>query len=398
MAEKKSDHKLKVYESILDLIPNPDNPSPMVKLNGRTNPRGDFKIYVKLERTNPFGSIKDRIALSMINGTKVKEGQSLVEPSSGNTGLALAAISNASGIPVEIAVPKRIPEEKKVLLRLLGIKLWEAEDELCPVFPNEGARGLVSGIMRGKDKEKYVSPNQYENELNIKAHYENTGPEIWKQTGGKIDYFFAGFGTCGTITGVGKFLKEKNPNIKIIGVEPSRSDHNLPGMKRITGLSEELVPKILDKSVIDEIITVEDDDAYGASISLARNNGLLVGPTTGSIAHAALEYGKGKKGVAVIISPDDAFKYGSFFAPYVAEERKSMTDKQIDLKGEVCPMTFVKSKLALEEMKVGQVLEVIIDYAGSVENVPKSMEEQGHQVLDVKQMNKTDWKIIVKKK
>ncbi len=314
-------HELKVYESIVDLIASPDNPTPMVRLGGGTNPYPGFPIYVKLERYNPFGSIKDRIALSMINGTKIKEGQCLVEPSSGNTGLALAAIASARGIPIEIAVPSRIPEEKKTILRLLGVRvLYEADDSLCPLFPNEGARGLVAGLMKSRGAETYVNPNQYESELNVEAHYKTTGPEIWKQTEGRVDYFFAGFGTCGTITGVGRYLKEMKPSVKIIGVEPARPDHDLPGMKRVSDLGEELVPRILDRSLIDEIIQVEDADAYTAAIRMARSDGLLVGPTTGAVAWAALRCAKDRKGHAVIISADDAFKYVSSFAPYVKDE------------------------------------------------------------------------------
>lgn len=313
--------KNRVYDSIVDLIADPDNPTPMVKVGPRTSPAEDFSIYLKLERNNPFGSIKDRIALSMLRGLTIDRTQSLVEPSSGNTGIALVALANAKGIPVEIAVPERIPEEKKTILRLLGVNiLWQADDNLCPVFPNEGARGLVNGILKSKGGEKYVSPNQYENELSVKAHYTTTGPEIWNQTEGKVDYFFAGFGTCGTITGVGKYLKEKNPNIKIIGVEPTVAEHNLPGMKRISNLDEEFIPKILDRSVIDDIVAVEDDDAYQTAIKLARQDGILVGPTTGAILAVALKYAKKSKGLAVVISPDDAFKYMSFYEPYVKDQ------------------------------------------------------------------------------
>ncbi len=313
----------RVYESIVDLIASPENPTPMVKISGRVNPNADLKIYLKLERYNPFGSIKDRIALSMLRGIEIKQGQSLAEPSSGNTGIALAALANAKGIPIEIAVPEGIPEEKKTLLRLLGVQvLWEADDSLCPLFPNEGARGLVSAMLRSKGGEKYVNPNQYENELNVQAHYETTGPEIWEQSAGQVDYFFAGFGTCGTLTGVGKYLKEKKPSVKIVGIEPARTDHNLPGMKRISDLSEDLVPKILDKSVIDDVVAVSDEDAYQTGIRLAREEGILVGPTTGAILYALLQYAKKSKGLAVAISPDDAFKYMSFYKPYVKDQGK----------------------------------------------------------------------------
>jgi len=313
----------RVYESIVDLIASPENPTPMVKISERVNANADLKIYLKLERYNPFGSIKDRIALSMLRGIEINEGQSLAEPSSGNTGIALAALANAKGIPIEIAVPQGIPEEKKTILRLLGVRmLWEADDSLCPLFPNEGARGLVSAMLRSVGGEEYVSPNQYENELNVRAHYETTGPEIWEQTSGQVDYFFAGFGTCGILTGVGKYLKEKKPSVKIVAIEPARTDHNLPGMKRISDLREDLVPKILDKSVIDDIVAVADDDAYETGIRLAREEGILVGPTTGAIMYAALGYAEGCKGLAVAISPDDAFKYMSFYEPYVKDQGK----------------------------------------------------------------------------
>ena len=313
----------RVYESIVDLIANEENPTPMVKISESVNPNKDFSIYVKLERYNPFGSVKDRVALAMLEGTEIKQTQSLVEPSSGNTGIALVALANAKGIPIEIAVPQRTPEEKKTLLRLLGVDvLWEADDSLCPVFPNEGARGLVCAMLKSKGGEKYVSPNQYENPLNVQAHYETTGPEIWRQTEGKVDYFFAGFGTCRTITGVGRYLKERNPSVKIIGIEPAITEHNLPGMKRISDLAEELVPKILDKSIIDDIVAVEDDDAYKTGIRLAREEGILVGPTTGAILYATLQYARKCRGLAVVISPDDAFKYMSFYRPYVKDQGK----------------------------------------------------------------------------
>jgi cysteine synthase len=229
------------------------------------------------------------------------------------------------GIPVEIVVPEKIPEEKKIMLRFLGAKVMEADDALCPLFPTEGARGLVNALIQSPaTKDSYVSPNQYENELNVQAHYRTTGPEIWQQTQGKISYFFAAFGTCGTITGVGRYLKEQNPEIKIVGVEPSSADHKLPGMKRITGLAEEYIPKILDYSVIDDTVEVTDDNAYKTAIELARKDGIPVGPTTGAILYVALQYAKLNKGLAVVISPDDAFKYTSFYKDILeAESQKA---------------------------------------------------------------------------
>ena len=307
-----------VYDSMVDLVPGPNNPTPMVRIGERFNPYPDFELLVKLEGMNPFGSIKDRTAMFMLNGLRLTADQSLVEPSAGNTGIALAALANAQGTPIEIAVPDGVPEEKKALLRFLGAELIEVEDELCPIYPSEGARGVVKSMVESEAYGgKYVSPNQYESELNVAAHYHTTGPEIWRQTAGRLDYFFAGIGTGGTITGVGRYLKERNPNIKIIGVEPAVRHHKLSGLKRVTGLPEEHFPKILDKDVIDEYISVTDEDAYRAGIRVARSDGVMVGPTTGALLHVATEWAADHKGTAVVISGDNAAKYVSAYAEYL---------------------------------------------------------------------------------
>jgi cysteine synthase A/cysteine synthase B len=308
----------RVYDSIVDLAPSPDNPTPMVRLSGRINPHDDYEVLVKLEGMNPFGSIKDRTALYMLGGLDIEDGQALVEPSAGNTGIALAAMANAHGTPIEIAVPEGTPEEKKALLRFLGAELIEVEDELCPLFPSEGARGVVKSMVESAAYNgKYVSPNQYENELNAEAHYRTTGPEIWKQTGGEIDYFFAGIGTGGTISGVGRFLKEQNPDIRIIGVEPANRHHKLSGLKRLTGLPDEHYPKILDPNLLDGLVSVTDDEAFTAGIELARREGIMAGPTTGAALHAALHAALPRTGRAVIISADNAAKYISSYAKYL---------------------------------------------------------------------------------
>jgi len=313
-----SDPADRVYDSIVDLAPNPDNPTPMVRLSKRMSPRSDLEVLLKLEGMNPFGSIKDRTALYMLRGLHLKRDQALVEPSAGNTGIALAAMANAQNTPIEIAVPDGTPEEKKALLRFLGAELIEVEDELCPLFPTEGARGVVKSMVESEAYGgKYVSPNQYESELNVEAHYRTTGPEIWKQTNGEIDYFFAGIGTGGTISGVGRFLKEQNPDIRIIGVEPASRHHSLSGLKRITGLPHEHFPKILDRELLDELISVSDDEAYKAGIEVARKDGIMVGPTTGALLHAALHTDVVKRGKAVLISADNAAKYVSAYAKYL---------------------------------------------------------------------------------
>ncbi len=327
---QEADHQLRVYSNITQLIASPQNPTPLVRVN-KISPNKDFHIYLKLERYNPFGSVKDRIVYRMLEALEVGD-RTVVEPSSGNTGIALACIANALGIPVEIVVPDKIPEEKKVILRFLGVKLSEADDALCPLFPSEGARGLVSAMVRSPaTRDGYVSPNQYENELNVQAHYQTTGPEIWQQTQGKVSYFFAGFGTCGTITGVGRYLKEQNPAIRIIGVEPSSQSHRLPGMKRITGLAEEYIPRILDSSVIDDTVAVSDEDAYRTALELARKDGIPVGPTTGAILSAALDYAPENEGLAVIISPDDAFKYASFYRDFLKAESEALSGTEYEI-------------------------------------------------------------------
>ncbi len=307
-----------IHDSIVDLIPGPDNPTPIVRLGKRFSSSPDFELLVKLEGMNPFGSIKDRTAHFMLKGLQLSAGQSLVEPSAGNTGIALAALANAQETPIGIAVPDGAPEEKKALLKFLGADLIEVDDDLCPIFPSEGARGVVKSMVESEAYDgKYISPNQYESDLNVAAHYHTTGPEIWQQTGGRIDYFFAGIGTGGTITGVGRYLKEQNPSIKIIGIEPAHRHHKLSGLKRVTGLPEEHFPEILDRDVVDELISVTDDDAFSAGIRVARSDGVLVGPTTGALLHAASEWGVQNAGTAVVISADNAAKYVSAYADYL---------------------------------------------------------------------------------
>ncbi len=309
-----------VYDSIVELAPGPDNPTPMVRLSARMNPHDSYDVLLKLEGMNPFGSIKDRTALFMLNGLQLEANQALVEPSAGNTGIALAAMANARNIPVEIAVPDGTPEEKKALLRFLGAELIEVEDEACPIFPTEGARGVVKAMVESEAfNGKYVSPNQYENELNVEAHYRTTGPEIWRQTNGEIDCFYASIGTGGTISGVGRYLKEQNPDIRIVGVEPATRQHRLSGIKRITGLPDEHFPKILDRNLLDDLVSVTDEQAFCAAIDVARKDGIMVGPTTGAVLHAALHDDNPKRGTAVVISGDNAAKYMSDYAEFLAE-------------------------------------------------------------------------------
>jgi len=316
------DPALRRFDDIRQLIASPANPTPLLKLH-RLVPEAAMELYLKLEWFNPFGSIKDRTALYMLRGLEQRgllEGKELVEPTSGNTGIALAALAALMGKKLTVTIPQGVPEEKKVLLRMLGAEVWPTPDDLCPVdHPKDGAIALACSFVQGEaTKGRYVMPNQYENPDNVRAHYETTGPEIWDQTEGQVRYFFAGLGTCGTITGVGRFLKEKSPDIRVIAVEPQKG-HRLPGLKN---LEESKPPAILDRSAIDHVIRVNDGPAYAMTKRLFREAGLIVGPSTGAIVQAALEYGAGRKGVAVAVSPDSGFKYTSFFADVLGDEGK----------------------------------------------------------------------------
>jgi cysteine synthase len=318
----KTSSALRCYNDVRELIGSLMNPTPLLRV--KRVARDDlFPLYLKLEWFNPFGSIKDRTALYLLRGMEARgelDGKKLVEPTSGNTGIALAALAAIMGKKITVTIPDGVPEEKKILLRMLGAEVWPTPDDLCPInHPKDGAIALAHSFVRGAaHKGKYAMPNQYENPDNVKAHYETTGPEIWKQTEGQVSYFFAGFGTCGTISGVGRYLKEQNPEIKVIAIEPQKG-HRLPGLKNLT---ESKPPSILDNEVIDEVIRVNDKSAYAMTKRLFREEGLIVGPSTGAITHAAIEYGKGKEGLAVAISPDSGFKYASFFEDELGDEGK----------------------------------------------------------------------------
>ena len=315
-----SNPALRRYDEVRELIASPANPTPLVRLT-RVVPPGEFQLYAKLEWFNPFGSIKDRTAFYLLKGMAERgelDGKNLVEPSSGNTGIALAALAALLRKKLVVTIPDGVPEEKKIILRMLGAEVWATPDDLCPVnHPKDGAIALARSFVEGAaTKDQYAMPYQYENPDNVRAHYETTGPEIWQQTEGQVQYFLAGYGTCGTITGTGKYLKERNPNIKVIAIEPQKG-HRLPGLKN---LQESKPPGILDRSLIDDIVRVDDEAAYAMTKRLFREEGLIVGPSTGAIVHAVGQVARGAGGLAVAISPDSGFKYASFFTDILGDE------------------------------------------------------------------------------
>jgi cysteine synthase len=319
----------KVFDDVSQLIGSRENPTPLVRLR-RLPPPGTGEIFAKLEWMNPFGSIKDRTAKYLIEGLKRSgglKGKKIVEPTSGNTGIALAALSNLAGVPCTITIPSGAPEEKIALLRLLGAEVWPTPDDLCPIdHPKDGAIALAWTFVTAEaTRDLYVMPNQYENPDNVRAHYETTGPEIWEQTLGKVTHFFAGYGTCGTITGVAKFLKGKNHDVRVIAIEPEKG-HRISGLKNF---QESKKPGILDESLIDKTVRVPDDPAYETTIRLAREESLLVGPSTGAIVWAALQENLPEVAVAVCISPDNAFKYTSFYADRVANDGVPRVDMAV---------------------------------------------------------------------
>ena len=317
----RSDRGRRRYGDVRELIADRTNPTPLVRL-GRVLPAG-IDAYLKLEWFNPFGSVKDRTARYLLEGMKRRgelDGRELVEPTSGNTGIALAALAALEGVKLTVTIPSGVPEAKLVLLKLLGAEVMPTPDELCPIDnPRDGAIALARAIADSpRNAGRYAMPDQYANPDNVRAHYETTGPEIWEQTEGRVRVFVAGYGTCGTITGVGRFLKQRDASIRIVAVEPQRG-HRLPGLKN---LQESKPPAILDRSVIDDVVRVDDGPAYAMALRLFREEALMVGPSTGAIVHALSTLGDAD-GPAVAISPDGGHKYTSFYADLVKDKELS---------------------------------------------------------------------------
>ncbi len=316
----RTDSALRRFEDIRAMLPDVDNPSPIVRLN-RVVPASRYKTYLKLEWLNPFGSLKDRTAAYLLAGLIERgelEGREIVEASSGNTAIALAALAGLAGSRLTTTIPDGVPEEKKVILRMLGAEVWETPDDLCPVdHPKDGAIALARSLAASENGERFVGTEQYENVDNVKAHYETTGPEIWAQTEGRVRWFYAGYGTTGTLTGVGRFLKERDPSIQIVGVEPEPG-HRLPGLK---SFKEARVPALLDESVIDRTVVVGDSDAYRVTKDLWRQEALMVGPSTGAVVSAISQTTDiDPDDVIVAISADSGMKYTSYFEEILGDD------------------------------------------------------------------------------
>ncbi len=288
-------------DNILDLIGN----TPLVRLK-------DENIYAKAEFLNPGGSIKDRIALAMLEGAerdgKLKPDSIIVEPTSGNTGIGLALVGALKGYRVRIVMPENMSEERKMLVRSLG-----AELVLTPA--ERSISGAVERVeqMRAEDPKVFV-PQQFENPDNPRVHYEETAHEIWRQTSGEVDCFVAGVGSGGTLQGVGKFLREHRPGIKIIAVEPKDVSAILghePGLHRIQGIGDGFIPDVLDVSLVDDVIEVTDEDAIETTRELGRKHGLLVGISSGANIWAARQLAGRMEGNIVTVLPDRAERYFS---------------------------------------------------------------------------------------
>jgi cysteine synthase B len=287
--------------SVLSVIGN----TPLVELENLNSKRPSVRILGKLEGSNPGGSVKDRPAYYMIRQAEesgeLNRNRIIIEPTSGNTGIALAMIGAAEGYQVRLFMPECVSIERQHILRAFG-----AEVVLTPA--REGTDGAIRRAHQALDEEpdKHYMPNQFENDSNVRAHYETTGPEILQQTGGDIDVFVAGMGTTGTLMGVARYLKEKKPCVRIVGVEPTRG-HTIQGLKN---MAEAIIPSIYDPGKLDEKVVVEDGEAYEMTRLLVTKEGLFVGMSSGAAVAGALRVAKGMtSGTVAVILPDRGDRY-----------------------------------------------------------------------------------------
>ncbi|TVQ76568.1 MAG: cysteine synthase family protein [Phycisphaeraceae bacterium] len=320
------DHTRRVYNDVFEMLPGPENPSPLVRINAMSVPGAT--LYAKLEWMNPFGSVKDRAAWAMIRELerdgRLTQERGIVEPTSGNTGLSLAAMASARGYRSRMVVPNKVPLEKKVLLKIAGADLDVINDNLCPSpGMGDGSIGLAKTHARAQP-DKYAMPNQYENEANARAHMETTGPELWRQSDGKISHLFVSLGTCGTATGCARFFRERNPDVKVVAVQPSEG-HDVPGLRN---KSELHVSALFDESLLDEVMEIEHELAYTRALDLSRREGLLAGPSSGLIYEGARRYAERDPGAVpfgVMIFCDNIFKYVSNMIKHMPELAEGTT-------------------------------------------------------------------------
>ncbi len=302
----------KIYKSAAELIGN----TPLVELTHIEKAYGlEAKLLAKLEYFNPAGSVKDRVAKEMIEQAErdglLKEGSTIIEPTSGNTGIGLASIAAAKGYRIIIVLPETMSVERRNIIRAYGAEL----------VLSEGAKGMKGAIAKAEElhaeiKDSWIA-GQFINPANPSAHRKTTGPEIWEDTDGAIDVFVAGVGTGGTITGVGEYIKEKKPSVKIVAVEPASSpvlSTGTAGAHKIQGIGAGFVPDVLNTKVYDEIITVSNEDAFRVGKEIAVNEGVLVGISSGASLHAAIEVAKrseSKGKTIVALLPDSGDRYYS---------------------------------------------------------------------------------------
>ena len=300
-----------IKQSALELI----GKTPLLQLNGYSKAAGikDAVVVAKLEYLNPAGSVKDRIALAMVEDAEkkgiLKPGATIIEPTSGNTGIGLASVAAAKGYKAVFTLPETMSVERRNLLKAYGAEL----------VLTEGAKGMKGAIAKADELQKStpgsVILGQFVNPANPAVHKQTTGPEIWEQSGGKVDIFVAGVGTGGTITGAGEYLKEKNPNIKVVAVEPAASpvlSKGEAGPHKIQGIGAGFVPDVLNTKIYDEVIAVENDDAFEEGRTFARSEGVLVGISSGAALKAAkilAERAENKGKVIVVILPDSGDRY-----------------------------------------------------------------------------------------
>ena len=300
----------KIYKSIEELIGR----TPLLELSNLAKKLElNATLLAKVEALNPGGSAKDRVAKRMVEDAEkagiLKAGATIIEPTSGNTGIGLAVMAAARGYRAIIVMPDSMSMERRLLMTAFGAEL----------VLTEGAKGMTGAIEKAEELAKEIPnsfiPGQFDNPSNPAAHYETTGPEIWEDTEGKVDIFVAGIGTGGTITGTGRYLKEQNPDVKIIGVEPASSPlltKGEAGPHGLQGIGANFVPSILDTAIYDEVITVTEEEAYEAGRSIARTEGLLAGISAGAALHAAVEVAKRPENAGktiVVLLPDTGDRY-----------------------------------------------------------------------------------------